>query len=97
MTYDLEIHVSGKPRPTTHFECTEAMAQNVIASYMQDVVDFTIIAKPHIHDHLWYSPDRAGNGALKIQCEDCDESFTISQTLLNACYAGEVMAREDGL
>lgn len=95
MLYDIVIDVSGR-QGVTYEQSTKIGAQNIFESFLTDGIDFTIAVKPHVHEHLWYSPDRAGNGALKIQCENCDETFRISQTLLTACHAGEAAAQEHG-
>lgn len=95
MLYDIDVDVSGHRRIKCE-KSTKIQAQNIFESFLVDGSSFTIAVRQHIHEHLWYSNDRRSDGDVSFVCENCDETFKISQTLLNACFAGELMAREHG-
>lgn len=96
MLYDIQVDVSGSRR-IPYWKSTKIQAQNIFESFLADGKDFTFTVNQHIHRHLWYSNDRHDNGDVNFICESCDEGFKLSQTLLAACFAGELIARENGL
>jgi hypothetical protein len=95
MFYDIVIDVSGRQR-IKYEKSTKIGVQNIFESFLADGSDFTFAVKEHIHNHLWYSDERDSNGDVNFVCENCDETFKLSQTVLTACHAGEAAAMEHG-
>lgn len=95
MLYDVQVNIPGF-RQVVHGESTKIQAQNIFESHLTDGVAFTMTVKAHVHEHLWHAGNNYSDGRVGFTCDGCEEVFKISQTLLNACFAGGEIAREHG-
>jgi hypothetical protein len=93
--YSVQVDIGS--RSITLAGCTRIQAQNIMESYLRDgLAEFTLTVKQEVHEHLWYGRDRDSGLNVIFECEECDETFTISQPALNVCFAGVLEARAHG-
>lgn len=97
MLYDVHVVFPGRlGRPAVYTLCTVSMAQNVLASFIQDGhAEFTLTVKKHVHEHVWCADRRdIDDKSIIMVCDTCYERFALSQELISAHFMNEPVKGE---